>query len=156
MIELNGEINAEGKAHIFNQKELTKWFADNAGKRFTIKVERLKKKRSTPQNAYYWGVVVPMVRERLYELGNECTTQDTHEVLKAKFNTIEVLNTDNVSDEIVQSTKVLSTVGFMEYLDKIQRWANQFLGIVIPNPNEQVTLLATYDKEVSATIVEKG
>jgi hypothetical protein len=140
MLELTGTINDKGEAHIFNRKKLTEWFEENKGKMFTLKIERKKKKRSNEQNAYYWGVVIPMVRERLHELGNEFNSQETHEALKAKFNTKDIVNEDGVVEDIVQSTGALSTTDFMIYLDKIQRWANQFLGIVIPNPNEALQI----------------
>lgn len=140
MIELNGKVDESGKAKIYHRKEMEDWFAKNAGKDFTIKLERKKKSRSSMQNAYYWGVVLPTVRDRLAELGNEFSLQDTHEALKAKFNLVEIKNNDEVSDEFVQSTSKLSTTEFMDYIDKVQRWANQFLGIIIPQPNEQIKL----------------
>lgn len=156
MLELNGEINDKGVATIFNRKELEDWFVKNSGKRFKIKVERRYKKRSEQQSRYYWGVVIPLIRERLKDLGNEFSSQDTHEALKAKFNTGEIKNESGVQEEFVLSTAKLRTVEFMEYLDKIQRWANEFLGLVIPLPNEQLkidsVIIVEHDKEVGALI----
>lgn len=140
MIEFNGHIDENGTPKIYHKKELDEWFKNNAGKDFRIKVERKRKKRSTPQNAFYWAVVVPMIKDRLNELGHEFNDDDTHDALKAKFNTVEIINKDEVSDEIVKSTTKLTTVEFMEYLDKVMRWASEFLGIVIPEPNSQTEI----------------
>lgn len=140
MIELNGHIDKDGKPTIHRKAEMEAWFTKNAGKDFKIKVERKYKKRSDPQNRYYFGVVVPLIRERLLQLGNDFTLEETHEALKAKFNVHEILNDKGVSDEIVKSTAKLRTIEFMEYLDRITMWAAQFLGITIPAPNEQLTI----------------
>jgi len=140
MLELNGFVDKDGAAHIVNRYHLTQWFEQNKNGKFTLKIERRKKKRSTNQNAYYWGVVIPLVRDRLLQLGNEFSLQDTHEALKARFNTKEVYNEHGVVDELVQSTGILSTGEFMEYLDKIQRWSNTFLDLIIPQPNEPLTI----------------
>lgn len=140
MIELSGHIDENGVAKIHNNKELSAWFLKHAGKDFKIKVERKFKKRSNSQNAYYFGCVIPLINERLRELGNEFSNQDVHEAMKSKFCVGEIVNENGVQEEFVRSTATLRTVEFMEYLDKITVWAAQFLGITIPLPNEAIEI----------------
>lgn len=141
MIELTGHIEQDGKAHIFNRKDLEKWFTNNAGRYFTIRVERRKKKRSNEQNAYWWGVVVPIVQNALNDLGHECSKEEVHETLKAKFNYKEIVNED--TGEVLQmpvSTTEISTTDFMLLIDKVQRFAAEFLSVTIPDPNQKLTI----------------
>lgn len=98
-------------------------------------------RRSNPQNAYYWGVIVNDVREAMQNLGHEVTADEVHEFLKLKFNAKQIANSDGeLIGEIGSSTAQLNTSGFMDYLAAIQRWAAQYLGIVILDPNEQSSL----------------
>lgn len=98
-------------------------------------------KRSTPQNRYYFGIVVPMIRAGFIDLGHELTKDETHEFLKARFNSKQVVNEDTgEAIEIPQSTTRLSKTDFMEYIEKIQRFAATYLNMVIPDPNEQLTI----------------
>lgn len=99
------------------------------------------KQRSLRQNAFYWGVVVSMVKDGLNDLGHELSSTETHEFLKARFNSKEVVNEQ--TGEVIQmplSTTRLMTVGFMEYIEKIQRFAAEWLSINIPSPNEQMQI----------------
>ncbi len=97
------------------------------------------KKRSNDQNAYYFGVVVPMVYEGLKAAGFDAVRhkEDAHEIMKSLF--LKVTEERNgVTIERVTSTTELTTIGFAEYLMHIFTWALDYLGITIPNPNEQL------------------
>lgn len=39
-----------------------------------------------------------------------------------------------------QSTTVITTSQFMDYIASIQRFAAEFLGCIVPNPGEDLTL----------------
>jgi len=98
-------------------------------------------KRSNPQNAYYWSVVVSLMKKGFEDLGHDTTLEETHEFLKAKFNFKEIVNqgTGEVN-QIPLSTTRLTKSEFSEYIEKIQRFAAEFLNIQIPNPNEVLKL----------------
>lgn len=54
---------------------------------YIISIEKKYNKRSTPQNAYLWGVVYPIVKEGLIDAGFDEFKQDydlemTHELCK--------------------------------------------------------------------------
>lgn len=98
--------------------------------------------RSTPQNAYYWGVVIPILCN---EIGY--THEELHEALKWKFlrkhlEMSEEQKSKFINEEsleklpTVRSTATLTTVEYEEYLEQIKQWAAIDLNIVIPNPND--------------------
>ena len=55
------------------------------GKQVVIKIEKFKKKRSTQQNRFYYGIVVPIVQNCLKEAGHIMTNESTHDLIKLKF-----------------------------------------------------------------------
>ena len=108
---------------------------------YIVTVERQKKTRSIQQSRYYWGVVVPLVKDGLNDIGYKLTTESVHEFLKGQFNVKEIINEN--SGEILKavgSTTELTTSGMMEYFAQIQQWATEYLNIYIPDPNQQTTL----------------
>lgn len=98
-------------------------------------------RRSNPQNRYYWGLVIPMVQEGIKQLGTDLTKEECHEFLKARFNSEELINEG--TGEMIQiprSTTSLSKSRFGEYIAKIQQFAAEFLGVVIPDPGVQTAI----------------
>jgi hypothetical protein len=112
------------------------------GKDIVITIENKKKKRSNPQNAYYFGVVIPLMKQGFYNsLGEHVGTDEIHTFLKNRFLFKEIVNEQNA--EIIkmpQSTTELTTIQFEEYLDKIREFATEFLSIQIPLPNDTLTI----------------
>lgn len=124
--------------------------------KYLVKISSIKK-RSLLQNAYYHAVVVPMIKEGLREAGyNEVkTNEDAHEVLKHLFLKKQIKS--EKSDEeitIAGSTTKLSTADFNKFLEEIWQWASEYLGITIPEPNQQMIMFAHYDNETNTTIIE--
>lgn len=112
--------------------EVANAFPDAA---ITLTVEKKRRKRSLNQNAYYFGVVCALCRNGINQFGEDFSIEETHEFLKARFNVKELINTN--TGEIITvpvSTTKLSTIDFMDYIAKIQRFAAQELCIVIPDP----------------------
>ena len=108
---------------------------------YVLTIEKKSKKRSLSQNAYYWGVVVPLVKKGLNDVGYRMTTEITHDYLKTNFNIIEIAN--EINGEIISfigSTTEMSTSQMMDYFAKITEWAAEFLGVQIPEPNEQLKI----------------
>jgi len=135
-ITIRGTISDEGKIKLFNRDALVKWAADNKGKDVLMEVEVRTSKRSNPQNRYMWGIVIPMIQAGLNDFGNEFSKEETHDFLKAKFNNKEIELTEGHYIDVPQSTTRLDTMGFMEYILKIQQFASEMLGLVIPDPNQ--------------------
>jgi hypothetical protein len=98
-------------------------------------------KRSTQQNRYYFGLVIPLVQNGIRDLGTELTKEETHEFLKSRFNYSELVNRDTGQVEhLPRSTTLLNKLAFSEYISKIQQFASEFLNIVIPDPGQQMTI----------------
>ncbi|WP_396195906.1 recombination protein NinB [Flavobacterium sp.] len=112
------------------------------GKQIVIKIEKAKKKRSTPQNSYLWGVVVPIVQNTLKEVGHTLTKDQTHDLLKLKFlkETLIVDESTGETIERIKSTTELSTSQMMDYFAGIREWIFDFFGVTIPEPNQDLTL----------------
>ncbi len=159
-MEINGFVDKDGKLQLYRRKELADWIGSRKGKSVVLKIDVQRKKRSNDQNEYMWKVVIPMIQEALFELGNDFSKEDVHEMLKAKFNAVEVVNRQGVSDFIPQSTTKLTTTEFMAYIARIQQWAAQFLSIVIPDPNQQTelysVLIASHHPSTKVTVINKA
>lgn len=122
---------AQGKFIPSNTRSFRDAFAFHEGKEVELTVERKKKRRSNNQNAYYHGVVVPMIAQAM----GEDSCEDVHNYLKAEFNWKYIVIGDE-EKKFPQSTAKLSTAEFSEYVAKIQRWASEFLSLYVPDPNE--------------------
>lgn len=102
----------------------------NKNKQYIIEVSEYNKKRSSPQNRYLWGVVYPIIGNKLgYD------TETIHEVLKQKFGEKVTLR-NNIT--IAKSTTKYTTTEFEQYIDKILIFASEFLKLSIPAPNETI------------------
>lgn len=117
------------------------------GKEIEVTVRRKRKRRSLPQNAYYWAVCVPAIRDafREWDMETGWTAEMVHEVLKDRFlpmvrewGRVVIPATGEVIDE-VPTTRKLTTTQFSEYVERIQHWAAE-MGIVIPDPLEQAEM----------------
>jgi len=103
-----------------------------------------KKARSLQQNKYYWAVMVPLVKIGLAHIGYDeiRTNEDAHNVIKGLFLKKEIVN--KISGEVMpggyKSTTELNTLEFNELIESVQKWAVEYLGIDIPNPNEKLIL----------------
>jgi hypothetical protein len=132
---LNGKLET-------NRELLSDVIKSLEGKDIIITIEKRRKKRSNHQNAYYFGLVIPMMKQGFYNsLGEHVGTDEIHTFLKNRFLFKEIVNENNA--EIIkmpQSTTELTTIQFEEYLDKIREFSMEFLGINIPLPNETLTI----------------
>ena len=106
-----------------------------------------KKHRSSEQNRYYWGVVVPMITDGFNDLGNPVTSSNPddidaiHEFLKRRF--LQPLSLHDANGEVHDiryTTTNLSTSEMMDYFAQISQFAAEYLNTVIPEPNEQIKI----------------
>lgn len=139
-MKITGKIDDKGNLSMANRSVLIEWINQHPNKSVELEIKVRRKQRSTQQNAYYWPVVVQLVCAGLRNMGNDVDEQDTHEFLKAKFNSKRIVNSDGVIEDLPTSTTKLTTSEMMDYIAKIQMWAAEFLGIVIPDPNSSVEI----------------
>lgn len=100
-------------------------------------------KRSLDQNSYYWLMLSDYVQPGLYEAGwsDIKTKEDAHIFVTKLFLTVKMVNekTGEVTER-VRSTTDLSKMEMSVYWEEIWQWSATYLGVVIPEPNQQFTL----------------
>ena len=129
----------DGKLTIFQRNDMVSGL-QNLGSGFVEIIIRLAGKRSSPQNRYYWGAMLPIVKEGLKGVGIEMSKEQTHEMLKYRFLKREFITTDGDILQSIGSTTELSTKEFNEYIESIQIWSAEYLNVNIPDPNEQTEI----------------
>lgn len=86
-----------------------------------------------------------LLQNRLYRLWLNCIASETgndvddlHEYFKISF--LDIHSRIIYGTEVVRvtSTTELNTEQFTAYLDKVQRWANVEMGIILPNPEDLI------------------
>ena len=112
------------------------------GQQVVVRIEKAKKKRSNPQNAFWWSVVIPIMQQALKDAGHLMTKEQTHDLLKLRFLKETILVNENSGEyvERIKSTTELSTTEFMELIQNVQRFAIEYFNTEIPDPNENITL----------------
>ena len=104
---------------------------------FVITIQRKHAIRTLAMNALYWGVYVKELSEY-----TGFTPDEMHFWLKAKF-LPKKLAVANSNGEVVGeyvlggSTTRLNKIEFGDYLREIKQWAQDALGVVIPEPEER-------------------
>lgn len=129
----------DGKLTLANRKRFEaelKGFKDCAVELIVKK----KNRRSTPQNSFYWGVVVQEVRLGLLEIGYRMSADEVHYFLKQKFNPVEIPSIDGEVIQVPGSTTELNKTEFSEYVERITEWAAEYLGVMIPPANTDLQL----------------
>lgn len=126
----HGVVTKAGRLELLDVERVRRrvYLLGMAGKDVEIVIKVHRERRSTRQNRYYFGVVVPMLADHCgYEKA------EMHELLAMKFLRIE-------DDPITGSprrkhTPETETVEFAAYVDACIRLAAE-LDLVIPEPNE--------------------
>lgn len=117
----------DGKLFLDKVPKFKAYLAGLGNYRVTVLVEKQKRKRSNPQNRWYWGCILQLISQHTGE-----EPENLHEALKAHFAPKKV-----VGNIVVPSaTRYLDTIDFGEYCEKVRRWAAEELSINIPDPEE--------------------
>lgn len=128
LIVASGTVK-DGRLFIRNRKQFDEQVRGmREGWELEVTVQRRRATRSPQANAYYWGVALQMISEYT---GDE--VEDLHEHFKVRF-LPKKLHMDG--DEIVigGSTRSLNVNQFYEYVERIRRFAAEFLDCNIPDP----------------------
>jgi hypothetical protein len=124
-----GVVTEDGKLLLDFRRQFDAYLKRFAGDEVEVEVRKRRSKRSTQQNAYWWGVVIP-------HIASHCgyTPDETHEALKVKF-----LGQEDLSRGLVRvgSTAKLNTTEFADLVDRVVLWAAEDLGVIIPLPEER-------------------
>jgi len=141
-IKYQGRIDEDGRLKIWKRGELVKELSGLRNMDITMTIEEYKKPRSTKQNRYFHGVVLPMCKLGIMDSTGEIVTlQEVKDLLRSLFIVREII--DEETGEVLRvprGTSDLSTIEFNEFIERIQHWGTEYLNIEIPDPGEQLTL----------------
>lgn len=107
-------------AHLWKMKE---------GEEVKVSVIRKRKNRSTHQNAYYWGVILPVIA---HESGH--SIDELHEIFKRMFLVPQEIEYRGKVIRIPGSTANLSIMEFSDFCERVRAEAAT-MGIAIPDPD---------------------
>ena len=104
-----------------------RWLVTLEGQRVVTETKKFRKNRTDAQNRYWWGVVIDILSQHTgYE------PEEMHDAIKIKFMPVE-----KVGLIAGKSTTHLTTIEFVDLIERVQRWAAQYLQCYIPDPNEE-------------------
>lgn len=140
-MQFNCTLKPNGTLVVHRRKDMDNWLSAQANNQdipFLLTIEKKKKKRSNEVNRYWWGCIIPIIQRGLHDTGNELTKEEVHEFLKSNFNFTEMVN-ENTGEvlRVPKSTSELGGSEFWELIDKVARFASEYLSEVIPMPGEQ-------------------
>jgi len=125
-----------------NAKTVIDAFKSFEGKNLTLILKPFRNTRSVSQNAYYWGVVIPIWQNILKtEWGDFYSKDEVHEFLKYNCNYLEKVNTE--TGECIRfskSTTQNSTTEQEEFHLRARQLAEEMFDVQIPLPNEQINI----------------
>lgn len=125
--KVNGQNTLKLKSSNYFKAMLAKF---KIGELITLTVSNQRLKRSLAQNAYYWGVYLPMIAEAAGQ-----PVEYLHEYFKGKFLTKQIVEVYGEKVRIRGSTADMSIGEFSQYIMDIQ----EFTGIEAP-PTENYDL----------------
>jgi hypothetical protein len=120
----------DGKLLLDSKADFTAHLHTLEGRRVEISVEKFVKHRTNNQNRYFHGVVIPVIQQE--------TGEDPEKIkafLKEKFGA-KIVTFDSW---IPKPTHLMDTVELTELVEGSRLWANEFLKVNIPDPNEGAT-----------------
>lgn len=123
-----GVIN-DNKISFDDKGSFLLWLNKLEGNEVEITVAKRNYHRTSPQNNYYWGVVVELLAEAF-----GWDSEDMHEFLKSKFS-YKIVSRNGEEYRITRSTASLGTHEFIDYIEKCVRFAAD-QGVVIPEPHQ--------------------
>lgn len=137
-----GSVDSNGTLTITNKNGFLSDLRDFIGKQVKIIIEP-KAKRSHPQNRYFHGCVIPIVKAHLLDSG--WIEAKSNEWVKnyIKYNCLIIEQENETTGEIIKTlgeTSILTTTEFNDFIAEVQRWGAEVLGLYIPDPGEQIDL----------------
>jgi len=124
-----------GKLTSYTRDSIKDCLTKYESKYVKITIEESKKTRSPGQNRYYWGIIIPMVKDMFTEYGNVVDSEDVHSFLKLEVGKLTKTIKTPEKAYTVTSSRNLNTKQFEDYLEAIRAWGAE-QGLIIPLPNE--------------------
>ena len=133
-------IKEDGKTfRVINKALLEKELIELPKGKYRLIIEKLRRKKSNSQLAWLFGQVYPIVLKGLVDIGYEdfTTLAQVDELCKSMFAKREIVNRNTGEIITVPSLKRdFSTIEMMTYTDAIRNWAEDYLKVTIPEPEQ--------------------
>ena len=112
------------------------------GSDVVITIDKVKKKRSNNQNAFYWGVLIPLMQQGAKDTWGESWSVDkAHKHLSKLFVFHESVNIKTgLITKTPKSTTELTTTDWEVYVTEIRIYLLENFDIDAPEPNQEITL----------------
>jgi len=122
----------------FNLRTLTEFFRTASNGYYMVNITKQRKGRTLNQNDWLWGCVYPILLDGLLDAGWEFTSvEQVHEFFKKQMAQDKVVNYNTGEIvEIPKSTATMDTQQFSMYIDALRAYAEDFLNVIIPEPNK--------------------
>jgi hypothetical protein len=114
----------DGLMYIDDRAKFDAWLKTRRSGRYGFTIKEHRERRTSPQNRYYRGVVLPIFAE-----AHGWDTEDLHYELRRKFLQVE----DHTHPP--RHTADLNTAEMTRFIDDVRRLAAE-CGVAIPDPNE--------------------
>lgn len=133
-------LNIDGKIYLKSDPELLQtYFKEIMNRDPSVEVEisitRVDSKKTNPQLSYFYGIVLPIVKQALEDLeGSSFTKDEVVWILKDRFFYEEI----RYGDEFTKVHLSLSKAKKEEvrvFIDKVINFATEILGVEIPIPS---------------------
>ena len=129
---LAGIVDTRGRLRWDDEAAFLRTCAGLANKPVEVTIRQARSKRSNRQNAYWWGVVIPLLSEHTgYD------KDEMHEAIKYKFLRLDA-EPDAHGLVRMRGTSTLNTTEMTDLIEEVVTWAGAELGVVIPLPNEAI------------------
>ena len=131
----NGEITPDGRLQMdgIEASQRRRYLRSLAGKRVGVVIRERRAQRSHNQNAWLWGVAIPLLAEAFGYDQHE-HEQLHYQLLAECFGTVYDQRFGRDVCRVTSSR--LTTKEFSDYMEWLVRWAAVEHGCVIPLPNE--------------------
>jgi hypothetical protein len=140
MLTFRAFVDDAGVFVLENQRQFRAAVAEKfKGRTVTVTVARETRKRSLAQNAWLWGVALPLIAEYLGYDHHEHERLH-YDLLSVRFGTVAVAPlVDGAQPRIVpkKTSSELTTAEFTEYMEWLLRFAADKWGVVLPLPDER-------------------
>ncbi len=134
-IYFSGKVNEQGTLEGIPRKKFADQLKHFAGKPIELIIRRKKKYRSIQQNKFLW------LSYNLISDHTGFTPDELHEIFKGMFLKREKVNEKTGTlFTYTESTTALTTIEFMEYMERIVKFSAEEFGITLPMPEEQAQL----------------
>ena len=125
-------IVRNGKLSLEDRGGFERTLQSHEGREVAVWVKPAEQIRTSPENRYYWGVIVRMVADEMGIIPDEA-----HDFLKNLFLKVGI-EKNGKRWEVARSTTTLSVNEFESYCEKIRMWSASELNTQIPLPNEVI------------------